>query len=302
MSEKKFKKKEYTEVKCFIINIKIHSEEEDKQALYSSIFNQIFTLKDFSVKIGHKNGLELKRIDKMSLSKDELGYEFKDLGYEKYEIFLGEFIKYKIEDENDKYYNTISKEILPGDPNAIEKPNATQIAFYFAPSIHRLFLPVKSNITPLQVQLFFEKALLEIYSSEEYFNIDIAKSSELVEKIYEFRTLDKLELNISYTNDDLGGDAKTFMHTLIKDANINRYEGKYNAEKNESLNMDSKLVRGGIELSKENGEVKAIGTNDFGNKVIINTKNKFEQFPLQIRNGVNPLISIIKDTLRKWRL
>lgn len=302
MSEKKIRKKDYTDEQFYIINIKIHSEDENKQDLYSSTFNQIYNFKDFFVKIGNKNGLVLKKIDKLQLSKDQLGIEFRSLEYNQYEIFWGEFVKYKIEDENDKHYNTVSKEIKSGDPNAIEKPNATQIHFYFIPSIHRIFLPIKSKLTPLQVKNFFEKALLEIYASEEYFNIDIAKSTEVVEKIYKFRTLEKLELHISYTNDDLGGDAKTFMDNLMKDANINNYKGEYKAEKNESLNLESKLVKGGIELSKENGEVKAIGTNNFGNKVIINTKNKFEQFPMKIKNGVNPLISIIKDALMKWRL
>lgn len=298
----KFKKKDYKEEKCYIINIKIHSEETNKQSLYSSTFNQIFNLKDFSVKIGNKHALELKKNDILELTKDELGSEFKKLEYSHYEIFSGEFVKYKIEDENDKHYNTVSKEIKSGDPNSIEKPNAIQIPFYFVPSIHRLFLPLRANLNPEKVKLFFEKALLEIYSSEEFYNIDIAKSNEVIERIYKFKTLNKLEISIGYTNDDLGNDAKQFMDSLLKESKINRLNAVYFPEKKESLNMDSKLVKGGIELSKENGEVKATGTNSFGNKVIVNTKNKFEEFPLMIKNGFNPLISIIKETLIKWRI
>lgn len=302
MNEIKLKKKEYSELPCYIINIKIHSDHKNKQELYSSVFNQIYRLKEFSIKIGNKNGLDLKKLDKLVVKKSDLGNEFKDLEYDNYEIFLGEFVKYKIEDENDKHYNTISKELKPGDPNAIEKPNAIQIPFYIIPAIHRVFLPVKSNITPLQVKLFFEKALLEIYESEEFFNIDIAKSIETVDKIYGFTYLKKLELFISYTNDDLGGDAKKFMDNLLKDSNVNKYKGEFNAEKNESLNMESKMIKGGIELSKENGELIAVGENSFGNKVVINTKNKFETYSLKIKNGFNPLISVIKDALTNWRL
>ena len=189
MSEITLKKKEYSELPCYIINIKIHSDNENKQKLYSSVFNQIYNLKEFSVKIGNKNGLDLKKLDKLVVNKTDLGYEFKELEYDNYEIFLGEFIKFKIEDENDKHYNTISKELKSGDPNAVEKPNAIQIPFYIIPSVHRVFLPVKSSITPLQLKLFFEQALLKIYDSEEFFNIDIAKSIEEIEKIYEFTYL-----------------------------------------------------------------------------------------------------------------
>lgn len=298
----KLQKKEFTELPSYIINVKIHSDNKDKQELYSSIFRQIYNFSDFSVKIGNKNGLDLKKLDKISIPKSDLGQEFKDLEYDNYEVFLGEFIKYKIEDENDKHYNTKSKELKPGDPNAIEKPNAIQIPFYIIPAIHRIFLPVKSRITPLQAKLFFEKALLEIYESEEFFNIDIAKSTEAIEKIYKFAYLKKLQLFISYTNDDLGGDAKIFMDTLLKDANVNKCKTEYNAEKNESLNVDAKLIKGGIELSKENGELIAIGENEYGNKEIVNTKNKFEEYSLKIKNGFNPLISVLKDTLKNWRL
>ncbi|HAY3534873.1 hypothetical protein BAY06_07205 [Elizabethkingia anophelis] len=302
MTERKLKKKEFTEVASYIINLKIHSEETDKQKLYSSIFEQVYNLREFFVRIGNKNGLDIRKISKITFTKKELGNEFDTLEYNNYDIYIGEFVKFKIEDENDKYYNTEKKELKPGNPEAIEKPNATQIQFFFIPSIHRFFLPVHHKITPQQLKLFFEKALLEIYDNEDYFNIDISKSTEVVDKIYEFKKLKKLHLSISYTNDDLGDDAKTFMDTILKDSNITTYIGDYKAEKNDSLNMESKLIKGGIELSKENGELIAVGENDFQNRVVINTKNKFEQFPLKIKKGANPLISAIKQVLTNWRL
>ncbi|MGJ1325127.1 DUF4747 family protein [Sphingobacterium faecium] len=297
-----FKKKEYDALKCYVINIKIHSDETDKEILYSNLLEKIYELNEFHVKISNKNGLVLKKLDKLNLSKDNLGNLYASLDQNSFNVFKGEFIKFKIEDENDKYYNTISKELKPGDPNSIDKPNAIEIPFYFVPFVHRLFLPIKSKVTPLQVKYFFEKALLEIYEKEEFFNIDIAKSVEEVERIYEFETLKKIEISLSYTNDDLGEDAKKFMDLLLKDANTNKYKGEFKAEKNESLNMDSQLIKGGIELSKENGEVIATGENLVGNLVVVNTKNKYEEYVLQLKKDINPLISILKETLKNWRL
>ncbi|MCQ9640146.1 DUF4747 family protein [Chryseobacterium sp. WG14] len=295
-------KKDYTEEQFNIINIKIHSKEDNKQALYSQMINQIFNFTDFNVKIGNKNGLVLKKIDKNPINKSLLGSEFYELQYKSYEIYECEFIKYKIEDEKDKHYDTKRKEIKPGNPNAVVKPNAYEIPFYFIPAVHRLLLPIKSKVTPKQVELFFKEALLKIYETESYFNIDIAKSVDEVEKIFNFKTLDKLQLEISYTNDDLGDDEKLFMDTLLKESNVNKYKAEFDSEKKESLNLDSKLIKGGIELSKENGTLKATGTNSFDNKVIINTKNEFENFKIKVKKEINPLISILRDSLRKWRL
>ncbi|UQA76721.1 DUF4747 family protein [Sphingobacterium siyangense] len=302
MNNTLFKKKEYDELKCYIINLKIHSDEVDKEKLYSDLIEQVFNLNGFYVKIGTKFGLDLKKLDKLNLSKKDLGVEYSILSQSSFNIFTGEFVKFKIEDENDKYYNTISKELKPGDPNSIDKPNAIQIPFYFVPLIHRFFLPVKSNVTVKQVAFFFEKALLEIYEKPEFFNIDIAKSTEEIEKIYEFESLKKIEITVSYTNDDLGDDAKQFMDLLLKEANTNTYKGEFKAEKNDSLNMESQLIKGGIELSKENGDLVATGENNFGNQVVVNTKSKFEEFALQIKKDVLPVISILKQTLKKWRL
>lgn len=297
-----FSKKDFTEQQFNIINIKIHSDDEDKQKLYSEMLTQIFNFTDYYAKIGNKNGLVLKKIKKVPLTKKKLGDEFINLSYDTYEIYEGEFIKYKIEDQNDKHYNTISKELKPGNPNSVEKPNAYQIPFYFIPSIHRLLLPLNSKAKPTQVKLFFEEALLKIYDSSKFFNIDIAKSSEEIEKIFKFKSLDKLQLEISYTNDDLGEDEKEFMDALLKESNVTKFKAEYNAERKESLNMQSNLIKGGIELSKENGAVKAIGTNSFGNKVVVNTMNEFENFKIKVKNEIDPLISILKESLKKWRI
>jgi len=302
MSTQAFSKKDYTEEQFNIINIKIHSDEKDKQFLYSETINQIFNFTDFFVKIGNKNGLVLKKIKKVPLNKKMLGSEFNNLEYDTYDIYEGEFIKYKIEDQNDKHYNTVSKELKPGNPNSIEKPNAYQVPFYFIPSIHRLLLPLNSKAKPTQVKRFFEEALLKIYDSSKFYNVDIAKSSEEIEKIFKFKSLDKLQLEISYTNDDLGEDEKQFMDALLKESNVNKFKAEYNAERKESLNIDSKLIKGGIELSKENGAVKATGTNSFGNKVVVNTMNEFENFKIKVKNEINPLISILKESLTKWRM
>lgn len=302
MSKRNLKKKEYTELPCYIINIKIHSEKENKQELYSEIFHQIFSLKDFFVNLGNKKGLHLKKLEKTEFPKNLLGNEYDNLEYETYEILEGEFIKYKIEDKNDKHYNLISKELKSGDPNAVDKPNAIQIHFYIIPSIHRVFLPTKEKITPLQVELFFKQALLKIFGSENNFNIDIAKSVDEVNKIYEFKSLKKLNLEISYTNDDLGDDAKEFMDTILKESSTDRYTGNFTAKKGKSLNPNSRLIKGGIELSKENGKLIAEGENDYGNKIIINTKNKYEEYLLKIKREINPCLSILQETLKKWRL
>ncbi|MDE5490648.1 DUF4747 family protein [Elizabethkingia meningoseptica] len=301
MTTKRPVKKEYEERLYYIISIKVHSDEKDKQELYSSLFNQIFNIDGFYAKIGNKLGLSLKKINNMELNKQQLGSVFNEIPYDSLEIFQGEFVKYKIENEGDKYFNTVSKELKPGDPSSPNKPNAVQIEFFFVPSIHRVLLPVSRNLNPNQVKDFFEQALMNIFEDKTFFNVDIAKSVEEVNKIYEFKELKKLALDISYTNDDIGGSAKKFFDTLMKEGNINKYKSVYEAENNESLNLDSNIIKGGIELSKENGEVKATGINSFGNKVVVDTKNKFEQVKLSIKKDLNPLISILKETYSKWR-
>lgn len=296
------KKREYDLLTCYIINLKIHSKDEKKEILYSDVIEKIYNLEGFFVKIGAKNGLSLKKIHKTNISTDLLGNEYWSFNKNNFIIYEGEFVKYKIEDENDKYYNTISKELKPGDPNSIEKPNAIPIKFYFVPEIHRIFLPVNSGVTPIQAMNYFDKALLNIFEKQEFFNVEIAKSSEVIDRIYEFQSLKKLEISVSYTNDDLGNDAKKFVDLLLKEANTNKYKAEFVAEKNESLNMESSFIKGGIELSKENGDLVASGENEFGNKVVINTKNKFEEYVLRLKKDSNPFISILKQTLKNWRL
>jgi len=298
----KLTKKNYSEETFYCISIKIHSDQENKQDLYSDIFRRIYNLENFNARIGGKNGLSLKKLDEFKLSKKQLGNEFDSVPFDELKILRGELVKYKIEDEDDKYFNTISKELKSGDPSSPDKPNAFTINIYLIPSIHRILLPIKSKLTPEQLKLYFEQALYKIYESEDYFNVDIAKSEEEVNKIYKLKKLNKLILEISYTNDDLAQDEKLFMDSLLKEADVNKYKGEFRSENSDSLNMNSKIIKGGIELSKENGELIATGINDFGNKETINTKNKFEEVKFKIIKDLDPLVSLLKETYKKWRI
>ncbi|MEP0368291.1 MAG: DUF4747 family protein [Cyclobacteriaceae bacterium] len=165
------------------------------------------------------------------------------------------------------WINTTTKEIVNFDIPKDVFANLKEADFVFVPKCHRLALR-RTPIFSLKVILkFLSLGLDHVKDPESQIAVDIEKSEDVIQKIFNAQRVKKLKVSISYTNDDFGDDYLEWMDEILKESRINdlSYEAKPDASGN--IDVNSKFVRGTLSLSQNNGNAVAR---------IVNSENRTE--------------------------
>ena len=142
--------------------------------------------------------------------------------------------------------------------------------------------------------------MLKVKKEEDNITVDLIQSAGTFEQIINSKEINKLEITVSYTNDDIGSIAQEAMDALLKDAQIGHADIILNPDATKSLNADSTMVKGLLELAQENGSAKATVTNEVGKKVIIKTAQHPEKILIP-RNDNGGAIGYVTNLFNKYR-
>ncbi len=175
--------------------------------------------------------------------------------------------------ENSDWLNLDTKEIEQPeiDPNLF--PNLQETEYIFIPQAHRFILRKSPNFSILNAENFFKLAVPEVIDFHEDFSVSIEQSSDIFDQIYQAEKVERLFIEISYTNsDNIDDDAADWMDDYLKSSNTNKAAFEFTGDKNEGLNIETKLIKGALELAVQNGEVEATLIED-NRKTYIKTKD-----------------------------
>jgi len=254
-----------TSFKFCIFNVKILPKEE---GLYSDVFQNIFK-REWAFNTRSDKYME---IHSLSALEDK-------------SVIEGELIYYTILNGND-WYNRKTKRIENIEIDTNLNPNAKVGEFYFVPNAHRFCFVLKSGgISPSQVKIFLEKSLQRLYSEKEIV-VEEETSHDFLEIIKQAKSIKRLHINITYTNDDLTEDFEALWDDDLKRSKIGRTDITAKALKKQDIDLvNNQVLMGALQLSESNGYAEVVVKEGKLNKIYKTTEY--------------PRIEIIKTTMNK---
>jgi len=147
-----------------------------------------------------------------------------------------------------------------------------------------------------------DKALRRHIEGSETINVYSISSHNSIQEIIDSFKITALDITITYTNDDSGDSAAEDIDKLLKGANAGTSEIILKPDASGDLAKDSKLVKGLLNLAKENGTAIANVIKTAGAKQTkIITSNFPEIFNLPIIENESRVLSLFKAIMNKYR-
>lgn len=251
-------------VRYYGLNITLQSKERKGKEVYAELLRKIY--EDRSVySVGH---------DIMMLLRNQFSTQF-TYDHRKRDVLYGKILRFNA---IKNWYNR--KEQLYSSYEAPQDlvPNAFETDYIFIPDAHKFLIRYNNKTNVYQVKTFLEKALRDVTVSTEIVHVSIMTSNDIIETIMDAKTILNLSIAVSYTNDEIGNEAKELMDDLLKDAHAGQAELNFKPDAAGSLDPKSKLIGGLLAVAKNNGNAEATILNANGRRKTIRT----EQYPAKI--------------------
>lgn len=216
------------------------------------------------------------------------------------DFIYGNLVKFTLL-EGDHWYNSQNKDVENFNPPVNVYPNAFETDYVFIPAAHRFFIKISSKISVKSTQLFLTEGLKQASSTTEQVNVTVIQSHDVIDRIINSEGLQSLQVVVSYTNDDLGDEAQQVIDDLLKDSNTGEAELNLKPDQTGALKTDSKLVRGFLELAKENGNATARIIKQDGTKEKIVTSNHPEKIAVESANEDESKRALFNQTMNEYR-
>lgn len=285
---KRTKKDKQVSVSYFGYNITLRSDKRKGENAYLELIKLV---RDIGyVQISPDKAITVKTYAETSTSENGTNYT----------IVYGRLIKFTLL-EGDNWYNSKNRDVVKYTPPEGVYPNAFETDFVFIPYTHRFYLKISPKFASKSVFAFLLGAFSQVITADEIVNVSIIQSSDVIETILTSRELKALNVVVSYTNDDIGPDAQELIDGLLKEAHSGKTEIALKPDQSGNLNTDSKLVKGFLEVAKENGEATASIINLDGKKQTIVTANHPEKIKIVSTSQDNNKAELFKDTVKKYR-
>jgi len=181
-------------------------------------------------------------------------------------------------------------------------PNLKETDYFFIPQAHRFCVRKKAGtVSVFQVEEFLKDTLRQCRNSTEQVDVYVEQSSETIEKILSAPAVKRVELEISYTNNDVGEEAEEYVDEILKEMNANKMKMVVTPDHNEELSLDNSFLRGAIELAKSNGIVVAsiVNNQDKTEKVV--TRDHPEEFLVSAENEDHLTQSVFQKIMSIFR-
>jgi hypothetical protein len=271
------------------VNIKIQSSERSGEKAYFDVFKKIFE-DDIKGRVGGDKGATIRTMEAEKI-------EYKG---SKYEVMHGYLTRYAIL-EGDNWYNEKTKKYEQRNTTDGLYPNGFDAKYVFIPAIHRLFIVCNSKFTLRIAYQYFNQALRKAINPTENFFLHVLQSQDSIDRIINAAELKDLYISVSYTNNDIGDKAQEAMDKLLKQDFVGSIDAHLKPDQTGKLNTDGELVRGLIELSKDNGEAKATIIDEHGKKAKVITSDFPEKIEVKIPPQQDATQILFNDMMNKYK-
>lgn len=246
--------------KTQIINLKLLSNNRSGAEAYKDIIEKIHKQKIHIPVYGEMQHLILR-----TQFCDVVRIEGKDV-----EVIYGKVAKYTVIDGKD-WINLNNMEIEAVDLPANYFPNIKETDYIFIPDAHRLVIVNGYGISINHLYKFMHQAVKDVIGIDEQHEVIIEQSEDVFTRIFNADAIQKLYIDISYSNADIGDEAYEFMDGQMKASDVGRLKMEIAPNHNSCLKTDNVLLGGAIKVARSNGYVKA-NIIENGDKVKIDTK------------------------------
>lgn len=240
--------------------------------------NRNFNISIFNIKISPKESKEdfteiysdlIKSLYKDNIAVNTRGDKWMELRtqftHNKNKVIYGKITYYTMLDGKD-WYNRNKRKIEKVELDEGLYPNAKEIEYYFIPSAHRFCFINKSNgIAMSQIELFLKEALPRLIENNQSVLITKELTSDVIDRIINASKLFKLEVGISYSNNDLSDEFGELFDNDLRDSQIQELNMTAKSFKKDSIDIKkSKILKAALELSQSNGYANATIQNEEG--------------------------------------
>lgn len=249
-------------VKVRIFNVVIQPVSKQKENNYKALINEVFNKGYEYITTSDKK----TKIRSLNISDN---------------MMYGTLVNYMELDTEDLWYNSAKDnfEQVEVDPNL--NPKGKEWKYYFCPKYHRIAVPSMQGISYSQIYNFFTKAFNEaaqILGLEDV-AVNIVTSSEGIEAIFKLVEINKLTVEVSYSNNDNNDAFDQRIDDELKGMNIGKLKTVAQPPQNSNFTLEKKSFLGALlRLSKNNGRAKAEGRVD-GKLTKVNT----DKYPKEVK-------------------
>lgn len=247
MTEIRAKKRSFN-ISIFNIKISPKESEEDFTKLYTDLIKRLHS--------------ENKAINTRGDKWMELRTQF---SYKKDKVLYGKITYFSMLDGED-WYNRRTKKIETVELDKDLYPNAKEVEYFFIPEIHRFCFITKSNgIAMSQVEIFLKEALPQLINDTKTVIVTQELTSDVIERIMNAPKLFRLEIGISYSNNDLSDEFEELFDNDLRNSQIQNLNMTAKSFKNDTIDIEnSKVLKAALKLSQSNGYAEATIQNDEG--------------------------------------
>jgi hypothetical protein len=247
MSEDRVKKRSFN---MSMFNIKISPKESDED------FTELYTNL-------------IKRLHSENIAKNTRGEKWMEMrtqfSYDNDKVLYGMLTYYTMLDGTD-WYNKRTKMIQTVELDEDLYPNAKEIGYYFIPEAHRFCFINKTNgIAMSQIEIFLQEALPELVEDDKVVFVTQELTSDVIERIINAPKLFRLEVGISYSNNDLSDEFEELFDNDLRDSHVQDLNMIAKSFKADSIDIEnSKILKAALKLSQSNGYAEATIQNEEG--------------------------------------
>lgn len=237
-----------------------------------------FNISMFNIKIlpkeSHEDFTELyrdliKRLHSENIAINTRGEKWMELrtqfSGENDNVLYGKLTYYTMLDGTD-WYNRRTKMIQTVELDEDLYPNAKEIEYYFIPKAHRFcFINKQNGIAMSQIELFLKEALPRLIGDNKVVFVTQELTSDVIERIINATRLFRLEVGISYSNNDLSEEFEELFDNDLRDSQVKDLNLIAKSFRSDSINIEnSKILKAALKLSQSNGYAQATIQNEEG--------------------------------------
>jgi hypothetical protein len=206
--------------------------------------------------------------------------------YENNKVLYGKLTYYTMLDGKD-WYNRRLKTIQAVELDEDLYPNAKEIEYYFIPEAHRFCFINKTNgIAMSQIEIFLQEALPKIVPDGKTVFVTQELTSDIIERIITAPKLFRLEIGLTYSNNDLSEEFEELLDNDLRDSQVQNLNLKATSFKSETIEIEnSKVLKAALKLSQSNGYAEATIQNENGKNENVATVDYPRKEPVHSSEG-----------------
>ena len=215
------------------------------------------------------------------------------------DIMHGQLINYSTLSTKNWYDDNVDR-VVEHDTEPNLYPNAREWDFYFMPEKHRMAVIIKRGISWSQFEKYFTKVFEQACEGLGFDNVQFNRvtTSQGLEEIFKLDTINSLEIEVSYSNNDNNDAFTTAIDDEFKESNVSLLKAKAVGTKEHPIKLKKEgnsVLNSLLNLTRNNGFAKAKGKEGRNSKTI-NTRD-FPQISKLVKVSANSIFTRVKDAI-----